>query len=108
MPNQIEMFLMLFADDLALLSSTVRELQNRLNLLYESSRRLGLKVNTDKTKITVFRKRGHLSSRENWYFGEQTTEIVGKYKYLGFNFSTMLNYNICTEYFASRAKKSTI
>ena len=44
MPNQIEMFLILFADDLALLSSTVRGLQNQLNLLYESSRRLGLKV----------------------------------------------------------------
>ena len=53
MPNQIEMFLMLFANDLALLSSTVRGLQNHLNLLYESSRRLGLKINTDKTKIMV-------------------------------------------------------
>ena len=108
MPNQIEMFLMLFADDLALLSSTVRGLQNQLNLLYESSRRLGLKVNTDKTKIMVFRKGGHLSSRENWYLGEQTIEIVGKYKYLGFNFSTMLSYNIGTEDFVSRAKKGTI
>ena len=89
MPNQIEMFLMLFADDLALLSSTVRSLQNQLNLLYESSRRLDQKVITDKTKIMVFRKGGHLSSRENWYLGEQTIEIVGKYKYLGFNFSKM-------------------
>ena len=47
----------------------------------------------------VFRKGGHLSSRENWYLGEQTIEIVGKYKYLGFNFSTMLSYNIGTEDF---------
>ena len=63
MPNQTEMFLMLFADDLALLLSTVRGLQNQLNLLYESLRRLGLKINTDKTKIMVFRK-------GNWYLGE--------------------------------------
>ena len=77
--------------DLALLSSTVRGLQNQQNLLYESSRRLGLEVNTDKSKIMVFRKEGHLSSRENWYLGEQTTEIVCKYKYLGFNSSTMLS-----------------
>ena len=108
MPNQIEMLLMLFADDLALLSSTVRGLQNQQNLLYESSRRLGLEVNTDKSKIMVFRKEGHLSSRENWYLGEQTTEIVGKYKYLGFSFSTILSYNIGTEDFVSRAKKGTI
>ena len=32
MPNQIEMFLMLFPDDLALLSSTVRGLQNHLSV----------------------------------------------------------------------------
>ena len=62
----------------------------------------------DKTKIMVFCKGGHLSSRENWYLGEQTIEIVGKYKYLGFNFSTMLSYNIGTEDFVSRAKKGTI
>ena len=61
---------MLVADDLALLSSTVMGLQNQLNLLYESSQRLGLKVNTDKTKIMVFSKGGHLTSRESRYLGE--------------------------------------
>ena len=101
------MFLMLFADDLALLSSTVKGLQNQLNLP-KSSRRLGLKVNIDNTKIMVFRKGGHLSSRENWYLGEQKFETVGKYKYRGFNYSTMLSYDRGTEDFVSRAKKSTI
>ena len=33
MPTQTELFLMLFADDLSLLSSAVRGLQNQLNLL---------------------------------------------------------------------------
>ena len=56
----------------------------------------------------VFHKGGHLSSRENWYLGEQIFEIVGKCKYLGFNFSTMLSYNIGTEDFVSQAKKGTI
>ena len=65
-------------------------------------------VNTDKTKIIVFYKGCHLSSRENWYLGEQTIEIVGKYKDLGFNFSTILSYNTGTEDFVARAKKGTI
>ena len=77
-------------------------LQNQLILLYESSRRLDLKVNADKTKIMVFHKGGHLTSREGWYLGEQRFEVVGKYKYLGLNFSTMLNFNIGTEDFVSR------
>jgi len=60
-------------------------------LAYESKQRLGLKVNTDKTKIMVFRKGGYFSSRENWYLGEQIIEIDGKYKYLDSNFSTLLS-----------------
>ena len=46
-----------------------------------------------------------LSSRENWYLGEWKIEIVGKYKYLGFNFSTMLSYDIGTEDFVSQARR---
>ena len=34
LPKQIELFLVLFVDDLALLSSTVMGLQNQLNLHY--------------------------------------------------------------------------
>ena len=107
MPNQIEIFLMLFADDLALLSSTVRGLQNRLNLLYESllTKTWSEGQYTDETKMMVFRKGGPLSSKENWDLGEQTIEIVGKYKHLGFTFSTMFNYNIGTKDFVSLAKK---
>jgi Reverse transcriptase (RNA-dependent DNA polymerase) len=105
LPNQIELFLMLFADDLALLSSTVRGLQNQLNLLHEASQRLGLKVNTGKTKIMVFRKGGHLAASETWHLGDENLEVVGRYKYLGLNFSTMLSFNIATDEFVSRAKK---
>lgn len=108
LPNQVELFLMLFADDLALMSSTVIGLQNQLNLLYEASRRLGLKVNTDKTKIVVFRKGGYLGAREKWYLGDRKLEVVGKYKYLGLNFSTMLSFNIATGEFVARAKKGVV
>jgi len=108
LPNQLEIFLMLFADDLALLSSTVIGLQNQLNLLYESSRRLGLRVNLSKTKVMVFRKGGHLAAGEKWCLGDEVLEVVGKYKYLGLNFSTMLSFNIGTEDFVTRARKGVI
>lgn len=108
LPNQIELFLMLFADDLALMSSTVAGLQNQLNLLDESSERLGLKVNAEKTKIVVFRKGGYLGAREQWHLGDKNIEVVGKYKYLGLNFSTMLSFNIATNEFVARAKKAVV
>ena len=40
-PAEIELFLLLFADDLTLLSSTVIRLQNQLNVLQEATQRLG-------------------------------------------------------------------
>ena len=48
----------MFADDIALLSSTPIGLQNQLNVLYEVANRLGLLVNLEKTKIVVFRNGG--------------------------------------------------
>ena len=108
LPNQIELFLMLFADDLALMSSTVAGLQNQLNLLGESSQKLGLKVSTEKTKIVVFRKGGHLGVGEQWHLDGKNIEVVGKYKYLGLNLSTMLSFNIATTEFVTRAKKAVV
>ena len=62
-PAEIELFLLLFADDLTLLSSTVTGLQNLLNVLQEATQRLGLTVNLDKSKVVVFRKGGFLGAR---------------------------------------------
>lgn len=108
LPNQIELFHLLFADDLALMSKTVTGLQNQLNLLHQSTQRLGLKINTDKTKIVVFRKGGHLGVREVWHIGGEKIEVVGKYKYLGLTFSTMISTNIATDDFVSRAKRGIV
>ena len=55
-PAEIELFLLLFADDLTLLSSTVTGLQNQLNVLQEATQRLRLTANIDKSKVVVFRK----------------------------------------------------
>ena len=43
-PTEIELFVLLFADDLTLLASTVIGLQNQLNALSVAAKRLGLTV----------------------------------------------------------------
>ena len=55
LPRGIDLFLLMFADNIALLSSTPVGLQNQLNVLYEVANGLGLLVNLEKTKIVVFR-----------------------------------------------------
>ena len=107
-PAEIELFLLLFADDLTLLSSTVIGLQNQLNVLQEATQRLGLTVNLDKSKVVVFRKGGFLGAREKWIFNGNKLEVVNAYKYLGLTFSTRLSFSAAVEDMAVRAKKSTI
>lgn len=56
----MERFLLLFADDLTLIS-TVIGLQNQLRVLHQSAQKICLKASLDKTKIVVFRKGSNLA-----------------------------------------------
>ena len=67
--NDIDIFMMLFADDTILMSATIAGLQNQLNVLHDCTQRLHLIVNLSRTKVMIFRKGGHLSGKEQWVFG---------------------------------------
>ena len=60
LPGLIELLILLFADDLALLSCSPHGLQVQLNCVHRLCMELGLKINTEKSKIMVFRKGGFL------------------------------------------------
>ena len=79
----VELFILLFADDVALLATTPYGLQNQLNSLKACCDRLHMEVNRDKTKVMVFRKGGSLSKHEKLYYDGIEMEVVNKYNYLG-------------------------
>lgn len=93
-PGALELFMLLFADDVILISSTPIGLQNQLNILKSEADKLQLTVNLDKTGIIVFRNGGHLSKWERWMFGNVEVEVTNLYKYLGMTFTTRLSLNI--------------
>ena len=54
-PTLVELFVLLFADDIALLSEIVIGLQNQINILYQSANKLGLwNVNLERSNTIVF------------------------------------------------------
>ena len=108
MPNMTEVFLLLFADDVVLLSTTPTGLQNQLNNLDHISKALDLKVNTDKTKVMVFRRGGHLAFGERWYLDGKQLEVVNQYKYLGFVFTTRLSIQSTLDDIAIRGKQKGV
>ena len=58
--GSIKLFLLLYADDMTIFSEIVEGLQESLNVLESYCSRWKLTVNTDKTKVMVFRKGGIL------------------------------------------------
>ena len=82
--SNINVFLLLFADDAVLVSSSQDGLQLMLDKLQEYSNLWNLRVNTEKLKIMIF-ERGK-SNNFRFYYNDQQLEIVESFKYLGVTF----------------------
>jgi len=108
LPGLMELFILLFADDVVLISTTSSGLQHQLNLLKTCCDQLHLNVNKDKTKIMVFRKGGFLAKHEKWFFDGKQLEVVNKYCYLGFVFTTKLSAKLGTQHLVLKGKKAVM
>ena len=106
LPTMLELFILLFADDIALLSTTPKGLQAQLNGLKKCCDDLKLSVNEEKTKIMVFRRGGFLGQKEKWYYEGKQLEVVNSYCYLGYTFTTMLSLKLGTDPLAVKGRKA--
>ena len=104
--GMMELFILLFADDITLLATTPLGLQNQLNCLKECCTSLHMEVNREKTKIMVFRKGGYLGEHEKWYYDGCLLEVVNEYCYLGFRFTTMLSLKLGTKHLVEKGRKA--
>ena len=92
-PDTIQFFALMFADDIALISDTVRGLQMQLNLLYSFADEYKLTVNEQNTKIVVFKNGGTLARTERWHYSNTPLEVVNKFCYgLTFQDKCLLMY----------------
>ena len=103
-----EIFFLIYADDIALLSTTPVGLQTQIDNLAFASKNVGLKINTDKTKVMVFRRGGFLARGEKWFLDRIRLEVVNSYRYLGFTFTTKLSDNVALDNVATKAKQKTV
>lgn len=81
--NDLKIKMLLYADDIVVLSLTPERLQQSINRIKEYCVLWNLTVNLQKSKIMVFRNGGRLARGEKWYFGSERIEVVDEYKYLG-------------------------
>ncbi|MCG8046921.1 MAG: reverse transcriptase family protein [Candidatus Thiodiazotropha taylori] len=86
--GRLNLYLLLYADDIVLFGKTPEDLQNALKILEDYCTRWKLTVNTKKTKIMVFRKGGRLQNNLNFYYKGSQIDIVNKFCYLGVVFTS--------------------
>ena len=72
----IELFILLFADDIVLLSDTIVGLQNQLDVLARNVMKLYLHVYLNKANIVIFRNGGYISKKKIWYYAGQSTAVI--------------------------------
>ena len=105
LPGLIELFILLFADGLALLSCSPTSLQTQLDCLQRVCLDLDLTINTDISKVVVFRKGGFLGRSEKWFIDGHFLEVENRYLYLGFTFTTTMSANEAAKQLAVKRKK---
>lgn len=78
--DEMKLFLILFADDQVLFTTSPTSLQSMLNDIEAYCTLWGLKINISKTKVLIFEKS---SRHSNFYLYNETLEIVASLKYFG-------------------------
>ena len=99
----LRIFIILYADDLVIVSRTARNLQVALDALYEYTCTWKLSVNTSKTKVTVF---GDCQDQHSFTFNGNEIEITRDFKYLGVYFTSNGSYVKHVNYVRDQGRKA--
>lgn len=89
--DDLQLFLMLYADDAVIFAKSPMVLQSILNDIESYSTLWGLKINTSKTKAMIFEKGRH--THFDFYLNNVKLELVTSFKYLGIHFFKNGNWN---------------
>ena len=92
--GMLKILLLLYADDIILFAQSSEELQNSLDTLFAYCQRYKLSVNTSKTKVMFFIKRGILPRDLKFCYNGKEINIVNTFSYLGVYFQQVGRFQI--------------
>ena len=99
--DEIQIFMLLYADDAVLFAKSPVALQSILNDLERYCALWGLKINVKKTKAMIFEKGRHTSY--DFYINNTKLDLVSSFKYLGMHFFKNGNWYRAQKIIASHA-----
>ncbi len=98
--------LLLYADDLAIMTESGAHHQALLNILEKWCKQWCIRVNIKKTKIVHFRTKTQSRTDFNFMFNNEIVEYVDKYKYLGIILDEHLDFVITVTVLVSSASRA--
>lgn len=101
-----DIMMLLYADDLVLLSDSPSDLNKKLGILNEYAELNGLEVNIDKTKVIEFGRGYSKRLRQRYYFGGRNIDVVGGFNYLGVWFSSSALFSQMSDRVLHNAKSA--
>ena len=97
---------LLYADDAALMATSVNGLQSLVSSLYDFSTRNCMKVNTNKTEVMAFVPQKSESISPEVYYDSNTLPITTEFKYLGIHVHNKKWLAMAGEKIAEKAGKA--
>ena len=103
--EEMQIFLLLFADDTALFSHSPEGLQMLLNKLHAYCSKWGIEVNVDKT-VTMTFKQGARPNASEFYYNDEKLKNVNKFTYLGVTLSSNGKFYQAQKSLSNQASKA--
>ena len=100
-----KIFILLYADDTVILSSSAEGLQTALNVYAEYCHHWKLEINASKSKIVIFTKCKN-QMNYNFTLNNIALELVKEYKYLGIYFCKNNSFFTTKKYIADQATRA--
>ena len=104
--NELQLFLLLFADDTVMFSYTANGLQILLNKLRDYCNRWNIQVNTSKTVAMVCKKGSH-TEKVDIYYGSEKLKVVKSFTYLGVTLTSSGTFYQTQKHLSEQALKAT-
>lgn len=91
--GDIHVKILLYADDIVLLSEDRTSLQAMIDKLAEYCKVWSLTVNLTKSKVMIFRRGPRIAAADNFNYDNTTIDVVNEYQYLGVKLTYNVSFN---------------
>jgi hypothetical protein len=98
--------ILLYADDIALISDSEENLQKALDIVYRWSTQNIIKFNQSKSNVVHYRKKGSKRTDFAFRLGNISLSVINQYKYLGLYLDENLNFNTTAKFLGDAGNRA--